>query len=175
MGKDTTEINSVLSIFPDTRILLCLWHVKQAVTSRMTKVGLLSKKCDPHKAPERFPFISTDFVSIINAKAASVARCNLQISFSQRNEADYIPFIPFFLCVFSHFCACHEPITPRLGSSAFHILDAWPRHSLLPNSRSFFITQVLRITQPCRRVGWSYRAALGARGFRQVRSLIMIA
>lgn len=141
MGKDTTEINSVLSIFPDTRILLCLWHVKrvvhctevnrislisstEAVTSRMTKVGLLSKKCDPHKAPERFPFISTDFVSIINAKAASVARCNLQISFSQRNETDYIPFIPFFLCVFSHFCACHEPITPRLGSSAFHILDA---------------------------------------------------
>lgn len=28
MDKDTAEINSALTIFPDARILLCLWHVK---------------------------------------------------------------------------------------------------------------------------------------------------
>lgn len=68
----------------------------EAISSCMTKVGLLSKMYDPHKAHERFLFTSANFVSMINTKATSIARSNLQIPFPWRNEPSHIPFIPFF-------------------------------------------------------------------------------
>ncbi|TYJ56278.1 hypothetical protein B9479_002965 [Cryptococcus floricola] len=69
--KDWAEINAIRAEFLDGKPFLCLWHVVDAIATRLNKGELATRSYNSGLAHQQFPFIDPHFVSINNADPTS--------------------------------------------------------------------------------------------------------
>jgi hypothetical protein len=60
-NKNAAEIKAMQVVWPKAKHQLCLWHLKKAVCSRLSKAKLSTVHYDPHTARQEFPFIDISF------------------------------------------------------------------------------------------------------------------
>jgi hypothetical protein len=62
VDKDFAEIGASLEVWPNAKIQLCFWHMRDAVTKRVRKAKISTTPYDLDRARQEYPFISKIFL-----------------------------------------------------------------------------------------------------------------
>jgi hypothetical protein len=79
--KDAAEIKAMRMVWPKAKHQLCLWHLKKAVQSRLSKAKLSTVHYDPRTAHHEFPFIDVAFrpVGLADPKEAEAEDIDMEL------------------------------------------------------------------------------------------------